>query len=511
MTTRHSPPPGRFTTVGAQGNLNKQTIVMDGATAGPSHQYQQNGMDYEETRQPKQVYAFDDYDTDGSDSIDELNNSQPDLNWSASTIHNGKSTPKRKRTDINTDILTKNRFSPLQLMQDNSSSMKEEIHNAVHRDNNNSSKIRFHITNNKISNNNNVNSKIPPVIFRGPPNEPHSTFINSINSKLTNNVKIKTNKNMYILYTNNINDYDVLLNILKEKKIEHYTHTPKTRKPVKMVLKGLPYNITIDEVKHCLEEKINIISIKQFTKKDLTNNTIKNVPVYTVIFPPNTNINDIIKIKEICYCLVNWEKFKSKNAIIQCYKCQSFGHVAYNCFKSMKCLKCGGPHSIKNCVSDTTLKCTNCKGQHLANSKQCVVYNRVIESISNKRSVVNAQERRGLFSLNQVVNNSNTIVNDKKTYNSTNQIEQNRILNDNTSNRTIKKSYAETLFKKNKTNDTNIENNNLNLILTTLKSVNLSKILVCLKTILSILNSNTDSDISTVIITIIQCIADTFM
>lgn len=58
---------------------------MDGAVAGPSHQYEYKEMDFEETRPSKQVYAFADNISDNSDSIEELEELQPNLNWSAAS------------------------------------------------------------------------------------------------------------------------------------------------------------------------------------------------------------------------------------------------------------------------------------------------------------------------------------------------------------------------------------------------------------------------------------------
>ena len=43
------------------------------------------------------------------------------------------------------------------------------------------------------------------------------------------------------------------------------------------------------------------------------------------------------------------EEFKTTPSILQCFKCQSFGHKALNCTKKEKCVVCGEAHSHKNC------------------------------------------------------------------------------------------------------------------------------------------------------------------
>ena len=42
------------------------------------------------------------------------------------------------------------------------------------------------------------------------------------------------------------------------------------------------------------------------------------------------------------------EEFKTTPSILQCFKCQGFGHKAPNCTKNKKCVVCGEAHSHKN-------------------------------------------------------------------------------------------------------------------------------------------------------------------
>ena len=39
------------------------------------------------------------------------------------------------------------------------------------------------------------------------------------------------------------------------------------------------------------------------------------------------------------------EEFKTTPSILQCFKCQGFGHKAPNCTKNEKCVVCGEAHS----------------------------------------------------------------------------------------------------------------------------------------------------------------------
>ena len=70
------------------------------------------------------------------------------------------------------------------------------------------------------------------------------------------------------------------------------------------------------------------------------------------------------------------EEFKTTPSIIQCFKCQSFGHKALNCTKKEKCFVCGEAHSHKNCPNkeERKPKCANCRGPHVANYRGCPAY-----------------------------------------------------------------------------------------------------------------------------------------
>ena len=67
-----------------------------------------------------------------------------------------------------------------------------------------------------------------------------------------------------------------------------------------------------------------------------------------------------------------------ERTVIQCFKCQQFGHTAQKCTNEMICLKCGGDHESKSC-SSTTLYCANCRGNHAACSRSCPSLKKVEE------------------------------------------------------------------------------------------------------------------------------------
>ena len=60
----------------------------------------------------------------------------------------------------------------------------------------------------------------------------------------------------------------------------------------------------------------------------------------------------------------------------QCFKCQSFGHLATSCTNPVRCKNCSGDHSHKDCkaTSEETQQCPNCQGSHPSTFKGCPAY-----------------------------------------------------------------------------------------------------------------------------------------
>jgi hypothetical protein len=124
-------------------------------------------------------------------------------------------------------------------------------------------------------------------------------------------------------------------------------------------------------VKQDLEEKgINC----QYVYK--MKNTIS--PLYVVITDNKTTLRDLeSKAKTVEYGIIKWKKLINTRKIIQCHKCQVWGHAASNCHANPKCLKCAKDHLTSDCSLKLEVpedqKLLKCQG-HLANSTSCDVY-----------------------------------------------------------------------------------------------------------------------------------------
>lgn len=72
---------------------------------------------------------------------------------------------------------------------------------------------------------------------------------------------------------------------------------------------------------------------------------------------------------------------RKKNEVVQCTRCQRYGHTKTYCRRQHRCVKCGQEHNTKQCTKtkDTPAICVLCEGNHTANYKGCPVYKDIID------------------------------------------------------------------------------------------------------------------------------------
>ena len=125
-------------------------------------------------------------------------------------------------------------------------------------------------------------------------------------------------------------------------------------------LDGIPE----EEIQKELEPQ-GVVNVKRFTKK--RNEKIEPTNTYLLSF----GMPILPKNIKVGFYLMKVEMFVPNP--LRCFKCQRFGHGQTHCKNSETCFRCGEEgHDGKNCNREH--KCRNCKGDHMASSKQCPIW-----------------------------------------------------------------------------------------------------------------------------------------
>lgn len=91
--------------------------------------------------------------------------------------------------------------------------------------------------------------------------------------------------------------------------------------------------------------------------------------------PASTN-KKVFEVNRLCHAVVSIKEPRKFNDLVQCYRCQAFGHTKRYCRLQYTCVKCGQGHDSIECTKakDAPATCGNSGEAHTASYHGCRVY-----------------------------------------------------------------------------------------------------------------------------------------
>lgn len=221
------------------------------------------------------------------------------------------------------------------------------------------------------------------------------------------------------LYLKDANAHQEMMMMLREKKIESYSFTPKELKKKNIVLRGLYYLTDINEIKNEIDllapNAVDTVS-KFKTVYSRKNNVDTGLFLITLL--PGKTLNVLSHIKYILSQVVSWESPKANSKEVQCWRCQHWGHFSKNCNRSHACVKCSEIHNPGECkvvVNEQTKPfCVNCnKLGHPANWRGCPTYKKYVINRTNLADITKERNLIASKNVNRAVNELSFISNNK--------------------------------------------------------------------------------------------------
>ena len=119
--------------------------------------------------------------------------------------------------------------------------------------------------------------------------------------------------------------------------------------------------------------------------------TKEPLSLFNVDLEPQANNKEIFNLQFLGNTKITIEAPHKSHNIVQCQRCQAYGHSKTYCTKPYQCVKCGGQHDSKDCTKPrhNPAKCALCGDDHPANYKGCTVYRKNLVATRSNHPWVN--------------------------------------------------------------------------------------------------------------------------
>ncbi|GBP26109.1 hypothetical protein EVAR_15122_1 [Eumeta japonica] len=172
-----------------------------------------------------------------------------------------------------------------------------------------------------------------------------------------------------------VTDYRNLSALLATLKVAYHTYSLKEEREFRVVLRGVPKKIPIEEVKDQIAQDLPVQSVRRITNR-------AREPLDLVLLTADTGIDTATKrsfyrIKAVCSLSgIKVEQPHKKSIPGQCFNCELYGHSSKNRFQRARYIKCLGDYGTaaytRNKDTDGAPACALCKSSgHTADYLGC--------------------------------------------------------------------------------------------------------------------------------------------
>lgn len=288
----------------------------------------------------------------------------------------GNESKKRNTTDDNPGTSNGNRFSILDV--DNNDNVRQETADQI---------------------------KPPPIFI------PHvNNIVNMVDNIASvisrNDFSYKSMRNNEVkVMISSIESYRKLAKYFESRKIGYHTYQVRQERSYRVIFKGIHHSTPPEDIKLLAQGYgvRNVCNVRsRVTKEPLS--------MFYIDLEPSPNNKEIYEIRHINKAIITVEPPKKVNDIVQCHRCQQFGHTRAYCRKPFRCVKCALDHPTAECTMNKTNspRCIHCLQNHTANYKGCQVYQKLIQKkpTSNSR-IIDQPNNSSSFSRPQNYTNEN--------------------------------------------------------------------------------------------------------
>ena len=190
--------------------------------------------------------------------------------------------------------------------------------------------------------------------------------------------------------------YRKAVRFFRESNEDFHTYQLDEDKCFRVVIRHLHHSTPVDMIKNELEELgynvKNVTNVILKRKEDSSSEYSRTpLPLFFIDLEKRDNIQDIFHLKYLAYCNIKIEEPYKRREIVQCQRCQQYGHTKSYCNHAPKCIRCAGSHLTTACITSRQepVVCALCGGNHPANYKGCDIYKTLQKRLRRPEAVKN--------------------------------------------------------------------------------------------------------------------------
>lgn len=280
-------------------------------------------------------------------------------------------------------------------------------------------------------------AKPPPIILYGIENV-HKLIelLESDVERHTFSIKI-VNKNQLRISCTEVETYRSIIATVRKNGLIGHTFNTKDQRCCRVVVRNLHHTTPHSEIRDAIKSTGNevsgeIVNARYGPEKTPTSTFFVNLL-------PSVNNKAVKELKYIYNQSVAIEDPRKKKTILQCQRCQQYGHSKNYCMRPYRCVKCAEPHKTSECSRtdrNTPAQCALCLGPHPANFKGCEVYKEILhrkgtntnrKPQETKRNLRQPKEKRETTSITGEISQKET--SDQRSYAETTKSHNNKTAN----------------------------------------------------------------------------------
>ena len=186
----------------------------------------------------------------------------------------------------------------------------------------------------------------PPIFIDDVIN--NQTMIKSIKKDISKeDYKLKINNNHVKIPPINPDAYTKLTKLLKTLNAKFHTYQLKQERRFRVVLRNIHHSVDLDELKFELQTLGHEVTSISNIRHRVTKNPQS---LFFVDITQKENNKEVYNVNRLMNSTVKIEPPLVKKEIVQCKRCQRYGHTQKYCNHNFRCVKCAGSHPTDQCT-----------------------------------------------------------------------------------------------------------------------------------------------------------------